>query len=507
MSDASDRRTFRTFLFGGGRQMLSLLPSLIVYPIIARDLGDHQFGAWTLIGAAGFMLILSDAGLSTAVRRAAVTDDHGLARRTMGLALLTITTLLPIGIGLLLYFMLDFTEVNAGLRAEARTAAMVMMIGGSLGALANPFMDFVYARGGSAQVARARILGSSAQIALLLGGFFLWRKSILVPAAASTISSGIQLTMLARAARGHDPELPLLPQWPRDRPEALRSFGDGIAQLAINAAVVMALRIDYAVLEWAAAKHALRDGLSAREASEKALTLVGKYGLAGLAVDMSYSVAKQANTAIMRSLGRRDERASAFRIGTLLFSGVIVSGMSAIAFAGQPFIAMILGEKARGLEVFTTLHLLGAAAMLLSTYEVAGAMVMLSARSAWACATPYIVGALVNLALSVTFAPLAPLHGMVAVAGSTIVGNLVACVLMWRQVTKLLEWGRKEVLSVFVPVAASAVVASVAGFVLAPHDLAHPVASLFICIVVTLSGLATLTLFTRNTWKAQGIAP
>ncbi|MCA9603098.1 MAG: polysaccharide biosynthesis C-terminal domain-containing protein [Polyangiales bacterium] len=495
-----DRKTLRSFLLGGARQMVSLLPNLVIYPLIARMLGDADFGAWTLIGAAGFMLILSDAGLSTAVRRAAVTDDHALARRTLGLALLTITAVLPFAIVAMFHTMLTFRDVGPRLGEEAFRASAVMMIGGSLGALANPFMDFVYARGGAAQVARTRVIGATVQIAIIVSGF-VWKPMLLIPAAASSVNSLIQLVLLAREARRHDPELPLLPRLPTDKAEALRAYRDGFAQLSINASVVMALRIDYKVLEWAATKHALADGMSARDASHKALELVGKYGIAGLAVDMSYMIAKQANTALMRSLGRNDERTSAFRVGTTIFSGLIVSGMAAIIFAGQPFIVLLLGDKAEGVEVYTILHLLGAAAMILSTYEVAGQMVMLSAKTAWACAIPYMCGALVNLFVSVTFAPVAPLYGIVAVAGSTAIGNCVAAVLLWRQAVRIVEWSWRDAWGVFFPIVMAASTSIAVAVALGGVANSGPWQSLGVSLVVTLTGVTAMALTVRRSWQ------
>lgn len=503
MAHSEDRKTLKAFLRGGSIQSLAQLPSLVVYPIVARKLSDAQLGAWTLIGAAGFMLILTDLGLSTAIKRAAVTDDHALARRTVGLALLVNAILLPIAIFVLFQTMLNFTDAPPALRQQAHTASIIMMFGGVSGAFANAFMDFVYARGGAHYVATARIAGALMQIAFLLGGF--WTiGGIVVPAIAASASNFTQLILLVRAARGFDPQIPLRPRFPTDRAEAIRAFRDGAAALGINAAVVMALRIDYRVLQWAANNHALKLGLSPSQAAEKALVIVGKYGLAGLVIDMSYSLGKQANTALMRSLGRKDERASAFRVGTIVFATLIIGGMAAVSVDGQTFLTFVLGDKARGEEVALILHILGAAAMVASTYEVAGAMVMLSSETAWACATPIVVGALVNLAISISAAPFAPMYGVWAVAGSTFAGNCVAAVLMWRRARRVLEWTWGMCGAVFAPMAAAAAVGLTVALALHGVAVLNPYTSLLVCIVVTLSAVGSTALITRTLWKTEG---
>ncbi|MCA9582488.1 MAG: polysaccharide biosynthesis C-terminal domain-containing protein, partial [Myxococcales bacterium] len=233
------------------------------------------------------------------------------------------------------------------------------------------------------------------------------------------------------------------------------------------------------------------------------LGLVGLYGLGGLVINDAYNLAKQANTALMRQLGQKNERASAFRVGTIVFSCLIVAGVTSIVFDGQPFLEFILGEKANGPIVATILALLGAGALVLSTYEVAGAMVMLGSRTAWSCAKPIMTGAIVNVVISVSLSPFVPLYGIWAVAGSTLVGNCVAAILMWRESRRLLEWNARDLITVFVPIGATALVSGLAGWALRPFAFSHTLASLGSCILVTALGVGVMVLFSKKMWSAN----
>src|SRR5690606_13440448 len=109
----------------------------------------------------------------------------------------------------------------------------------------------------------------------------------------------------------------------------------------------------------------------------------------------------------------------------------------------QPFLVLVLGEKASAPAVAQTLEILSVAAMLLATYELSSTVVMLGAGSAWSCALPIMAGTIVNLTISIVGAPE---YGIVAIAGGTAIGNGVTCGLMWWSAARLLRWPPLRVL-------------------------------------------------------------
>ena len=482
-------------LLGPGiKQIGAALAAFLVFPIVARMLSKEELGAWSLIAAAAFMLGLADMGLTTAVQRAAVSDDHGRARRTFSLALLVIVLTIPF-ITLLAYFTaLNFSEVSPALRNDAKNAALVAFGAGAIAAFNLPFQGYTYARGGAADIAGARAASAFLQAALVAVGFALMR-SLIIPAAALLVANLVEITITIRAARRFDPELPLFPRWPTDRGEAIKALRDGAAQLAINASVVTALRVDLFVLQWATTQANLKGGMGERKAVEDALRVVGLYGLAGKAIEQAYLLAKQANTALMRRLGNPEERAAAMRIGTGVFGGIIAAGMMALAFNGQTFLVLVLGDKALGGIVATVLLVLALASIVLATYEVAGSLVMLGSVNAWSCAIPIVTGSLVNLVISISFAPK---YGVWAVAGSTLVGNCITAVLMWRQVGKLLSWGIKDRIQVLLPLIASLGVAFSIAYPLRELSQSTWWLSLGICIIVSAGGIGIMALLLRR---------
>lgn len=498
---AEGSSTVRVFLGQGGRQILSLLPAFLVYPLIARFLTDEELGIWTLIGAAGFALVLIDIGLSTAVRRSAVTDDDARTRRLVSLTLFVIAALLPAAAFVYWFVLLDFSDASAELRRDGNHAAWVMFAGAVAGAWVTPYIDFNYAKGEGDTVAKARLIAAFAQLGSVAIGFPLG-FGLVVPAFGHSAGNLIMLAILLRNARKVDPELPLFPAWRSSWPEARSAFRDGLAALVIHAAVVMALRVDYWVLKWSEKDRALAAGLSQSAAVDKALTAVGRYGLAGLAIGQAYLVAKQANTVLMRRLGRGEERSEALKVGTVIFAAIIMSGMAAIVFDGQPFLTLVLGDKARGQIVAIVLALLGASSAVMATYQVASDMVMLGGRTAWACALPIAVGALVNLVISIAGAPS---FGVWAVAGSTLIGNAVTAVMMWRAAWGLVRWDRHDLLGVLVPISLAAVSTALVAWILRPLAMSNVWFSLGACLVVTAIGSALMALSARALWRRSSL--
>ena len=468
MSGASDRETIKKILREGGRYLGAALAGLLTYPIVARVLDGEGLGVWALLGAAAFLLNLADLGLTTSVQRSAVTADHARTRRLVRLALLVLCVTLPV-IAVIAYFLLlDLPGADPALRADAARAAVVALAAGAVMAVGAPLRGFTLARGGVRLLANAKLLASVVQVVGILGGFVFFR-TLLVPAFALLFAYLAELAVTIWAARQYDPEIPLRPGLARDRRELVSAFRDGGAQLVINLAVTTALRVDLFVLVRVAP-----------------LAIVAAYGVAGRAIDQAYLLAKQATAAILPDLGKPEHRARAVRVGTGLFATVIVSGMLALAIVGQPVLVAWVGEVAAGELPAIVLGLLAVGAIVMSLYEIAGTMVMLSARTGWACALPILAGSALNLTLSISGAPI---YGVWAVAGSTIVGNAVTLGLMWRNARKILGWSVPRLFGGVAPAFAAAAGAGVSGALMAPWAHGGFVASLTSCVVVTALGV------------------
>lgn len=495
----SNPSSVRLLMGPGVRQILAVLPAFLVYPLVARYLSDAELGIWTLIGAAGFSLVLMDLGLSTAVRRSAVTDDDPRTRRLVALTLFVVVALLPAAAAIYWFVLLDFSDASPTLKVEGYRASWVMFVGALAGAWATPFRDYNYAKGASDLVAKTRVVGSMTRLIVAAVGFAMG-FGIVVPAVGATLGNMLVLGMLIRHARRIDRQLPLIPDYRSPWPEVKSAFRDGVAALVIHVAVVMALRVDYWVLKWSEKDRALGEGLSPTEASERALSSVGRYGLAGLAVGQAYLVAKQSINVLMQRLGRREQRAEALRVGTTLFAGIIFCGVTAIVVTGQPFLVLVLGNKAAGEHVLIILFLLGLASMVMSTYQVASDMVMIGGRTAWSCAIPIAAGSVVNLVISVAGAQT---FGVWAVAGSTLVGNLVTAVLMWRVATRTMDWSARDAMATTIPVATAFGPALLLAVLLRSWSAQDAWHSLGASIIVFAIGVACLALCARWLWRTK----
>lgn len=490
MSRPSDRETIRKVLVHGGRYLGAALAGLLTYPIVARVLDEDGLGVWALLGAAAFLLNLADLGLTTAVQRSAVKPEHERTRAIVRLTLLVLCGTLPV-IGTIAYFLLlDLPDASPELEADAARAAVVAVLAGAVMATAGPFRGFALARGGVRLLANARLFASVVQVVFIIVGFLIV-ETLLVPAFALLAAYVMELGITLWVARRIDPALPLRPGLPRDRREIGRAFRDGAAQLVINASVATALRVDLFVLVRVAP-----------------LSVVAAYGVAGRAIDQAYTLSKQATVALLPDLGNPEARARAVRVGTGLFSSVIVAGMTALAIVGQPVLIAWVGDVAAGEIPAIVLGLLATAAIVMSVYEVASTMVMMSARTGWACALPILLGSALNLALSVS---LAPTYGVWAVAGSTIVGNSVTLVLMWRGASRILGWNVARLAGGVGPAVAAGMVAGLCAWLLAPWAHQGFVTSLLSCVIVgvlgILAGAAVMRWAGLSLGRGSSVAP
>lgn len=472
-----DRAALRKTLGGAVRQVGAGLAGLLTYPIIARVLDADGLGLWAILSSASFLPLLCDLGLTTAVQRAAVAADHVRTRRALSLALFFVFALTP-GFALLLYwFFLDVGEVPAVLQGGVARASMLTLAAGVLAAYTAPFRGFLIARGQVGTAANARLGASLAQVAIVAAGIAL-PPTLVVPAAGLLAGQALECWISLRAARRLDPALPLGPQWPRGRAEVLRNLRDGAASLASNAAGVVAVRVDVLVL--------------ARVAP---LAQVASYGIALRAVDQAYGIASQSTAALMARLGDPRTREGALRFGTLLYAGIVASGMAAIALDGQPLLVAWVGPVAATRVTAITAGLLGAAGAVLATQEVASVMLLVAGRTAWEAAVPKAIGSLVNLAISLGGAAR---FGIWAVAGSTLAGNLVHAALAWRKAGRLMGSGVRLALHLLAPVLLATVVAATVAFALRGFASGGPLPSLLACVATTVAGACVTALVLRR---------
>jgi len=469
----SDGSILKRLLGGGARQIAAFTAQMFTLPVIAHFLPGPYMGAWALLGATGFLIGFADLGLATAVQRSAVKEDHDRTRRLMGLALLVQTLLLPVLLVVAYLYFSDIPDASAEVRRQAALAILAVLAGGAALALGQPYRMYVLARGGVGQVANARTVAGFVQLTVILVGFFGFGMHLLVPALGFLANNTVDFVLTAWAARGLDRQLPLTPRRPVHRGQLRSAFADGGAAFALNVSVSAGRRINLFVLSWVAP-----------------LAMVGTYQVAGRAVDIAYLLAKQTTTAIMRDLGKPDVRERAVRIGTAVFGGIVVSGMAAMALVGQPLLVALFDEHAAGEAAQLILFLLATAAVVMSLYEVTGSMVMLGGRTAWGCAVPIVVGSVINLAISIS---LAPRYGIWAVAGSTVVGNTITFVLMWRQGRRLLDWPLSRVAGTLGPSLAALVTSVGLGLLLRPY-VDHWAVSLGACVGVMGAGLAVMAL-------------
>ena len=465
---ASDRTILKRLVSGGGRLISAFFAQMFTLPVIAHFLDGERMGAWALLGAAGFLVGFVDLGLATAVQRSAVTEEHGRTRRLVGLSLGAQALLLPVFFLVAWLFFVDVSGASAEVQEEIADATWLVLAAGAFLGLSQPYRMFVFARGGVRQVANARTVAALLQVTVLLAGFFGIGVSLAVPAAAFLVNTSVDFVLTALAARQMDRAIPFRPRLPLDAAEAKSAFRDGSAAFVLNLAISAAVRVDLFVLH-----------------SVAPLALVGTYQVAGRAIDMAYVVAKQATAAIMRDLGKPELRERAVRVGTGAFAGVVISGMSAVAFVGQPFLIAVFDEHAAGEAAAIVLALLGSAAVITSLYEVASSMVMLGGRSAWQCATPIVVGSLVNLTLSIS---LSPYYGVWAVAGSTVVGNAITFSMMWPQARRILGWSVGRIVATIAPGLAALAASVTLGLLLRPL-VDHWATSLGACALVSVVGL------------------
>lgn len=480
---SSNRKMLRQVLGDALRLLGAGLAGLLTYPVIARVLSAEGLGAWSILASLSFVPLLTDLGLTTAVQRCAARGERARTNRAHGFALLSIFTLSPFVVVLLYVFFLELPNASAALQADVGRAAIFTLAAGVLGAYTAPFRGLVIMRGRVNMAANARTAASLTQVVIVGAGLVL-PPTLVVPAVAVLLGQLAESLILVATARALDSQTPLLPRWPVSRPEVLEDLRQGSATLVSSAANVAAVRVDTVVL-----------------AQVAPLAEVASYGVALRAVDQSYVISSQTTVALIPRLGDPVTRAPTFRLGTLLYSGLVVGGMAALALCGQPLLVAWVGPVASGRVTAMTTMLLGTAAAVVSLQEVATHMLVIAGASAWKGAIPRAAGSVVNLAISVAGASR---FGMWAVAGSTICGNLVHAVLALRSARTMLRWSTGALLRMLLPVAGTAAAAVGVGIMLAGFAHRGPLQSLLACTLTTAAGVGVpLTILGRQLRAAR----
>jgi hypothetical protein len=302
-------------------------------------------------------------------------------------------------------------------------------------------------------------------------------RTLRVPAVSLLVANLIDAGFTVRAARAVDPELPLLPALPQGWTELLTGLRDGAASLVVAVSMAVALRIDVIVL--------------ARVAP---LAIVASYGVAGRIIDILYLLAKSATVVFMPKLGDPERREGTVRLGTGMFTGVIATGMAAVAMNGQPLLVAWVGPVADSPVTARVLAVLAIAAVIASGEELAGSMLMLGGRTAWAGALPAAIGSLLNVAISVGGAAR---YGIWAVSGSSIAGNLVMTSLVWLGARRMLGYGARDVAGIFAPPLAGGLVSLGVAWALVGFARVNVVAAFASCVVAMGAGMLIVALLLR----------
>lgn len=465
---ALDRIRLAKDIFAAGlRHASSIVAGILTVALVARVSGPDALGAWAMMATMGLLLSLCDLGLTTAVHRAAVASDPEKTQRMVGLALLATVILSPLAALGSYAFLRDIPGASPEILADASRALVLVLAGGVAGALAAPYRAFVVVRGGMQALARARALGAFLQVLVTAAGLAL-TSSLLAPALGMLLGLLIEGALTLRAALAIDRALPRRPLLPASGAELWTALRDGSASLAINLAGAAAIRIDVFIL--------------ARVAP---LAVVAAYGVASRAVDQSYVLAKQASAALLPRLGDPRQRGRATELGTAVLGGLGASGLIALALCGTPLLVAWAGPVAAAPPASIALALLASAAVVMASVEVASSTVTLGARTAWSAAIPIVLGAAVKFILSVSGAGS---FGVWAVAGGTVVGNLLLAVLMWKSARSLLGWSAGHVARSLAPVIAAALSALAVGMALSGFASGGAWKSLAACALTSFFG-------------------
>jgi O-antigen/teichoic acid export membrane protein len=303
------------------------------------------------------------------------------------------------------------------------------------------------------------------------------RWGIAAPALGVLGSSVIESLMVARSATWIDARVRVVPRgFPRVK-EWREAVRESSAALAINAAAVLAVRVDVAVL--------------ARVAP---LAAGGAYQVSLRVTDQLFTLVKQVGAAMQHRLGTRQGRDETLTFGTIVMTSTFASAVIALAFCGRALLRAWAGPVVDESIFGLSLALTGLGAVVAMSSELASAGLNVAARSQWSGARPHILGSVANAAITLGGASYL---GVWAVAGGTIVGNAVIAILTYRSLLALNQTSARAQLVALAPIAAPVLVSFVLGALLAPRSLTV-LGSLVACSITGIAAAATLWITLRR---------
>jgi O-antigen/teichoic acid export membrane protein len=474
-------RARRDIVAAVARHALSVGAGVLTIAMLGRGLGRSALGAWALIGTSATLISLADLGLSSVALKHSICDEEGtVAARSVALSQWTTLLLAPVFAALSYWVYLS--ELRGAIDASVASsralsvAGAAALLAGSITAYSSAQRAWLVGKGATRALAAARASGALAQVTLTAVGLWL-RWGIAAPALGVLGSSVIESLMVARSATWIDARVRVVPRgFPRVK-EWREAVRESSAALAINAAAVLAVRVDVAVL--------------ARVAP---LAAVGAYQVSLRVTDQLFTLVKQVGAAMQHRLGTRQGRDETLTFGTIVMTSTFASAVIALAFCGRALLRAWAGPVVDESIFGLSLALTGLGAVVAMSSELASAGLNVAARSQWSGARPHILGSVANAAITLGGASYL---GVWAVAGGTIVGNAVIAILTYRSLLALNQTSARAQLVALAPIAAPVLVSFVLGALLAPRSLTV-LGSLVACSITGIAAAATLWITLRR---------
>ncbi len=461
------------------RHVTQVVTGLATVALVVRVLGTEHLGAWAVLGTTGFLVGLSDLGLGIAVQRAAARPDDAATRQVVRLTVLVVAIVCPCLCACAYAFLLHLPSASEALRVDVARAALPVLVAGLAGSLATPLRSFLLMRGAFTPLAWVRAAAAVLQVGLTAAALTVTR-SLLAPAMGLLAGATLELVLLAVVSRRVDPHLDLRPGWPADARQVRDAFRQGAAGLTMNIGVAAAIRADVLILT-----------------SYASLDTVGAYQVASRAVEQIHAFAKQTGAWLLHRLGAPEHRPGALRLGTAVLGALVASGVVALALDGTALLEAWVGALAHERVTALAVGLLGVAAIVAATAEIAASTLTVSGATPWDVAIPMVLGHALKLTVALIGVRYA---GAWAVAGGTVCGNVLIALLVWGKVRDLVQWRLREVLWALAPVGAAGLVSLAAGWGLSPLAARGPLVSALVCSLVTLLGTGTALLLW---WRGQ----
>jgi O-antigen/teichoic acid export membrane protein len=431
------------------RHVATAVVGFITIPIISRSLGAKMLGFWSLLGTAAFLVGLCDLGLSAATLRAAAGTDPALAKRASHhAARRTLLVALPVTALCAMWLLRVAEELPFEQRGTAKIAVLVALAAGVVNAVAQPARAYVHGRGHIVALARARTVGTCVQLAVTVAALVAhWR--LLAVAAGYAAGVLVETWISCAAARdGVDARGALSAE------ERVSLGSVSRSALVINVSVAVAVRIDVFVLQ-----------------QVTTLETIAAYSVAARLIDQGYTLVKQISAALVPRLGARAaDPERVLSMATMIMGALAAAPLAVVAVAGAPLIVLWAGPAVDCPTLAMASGWLAVAAIVAATEEIAASRMSLGGDPRIA-ARAIFFGSLANVVLSVIGSRT---MGASAVAASTLLGNLVTTILVWKATAAAFKWSFARVAGVLFPTVAAGAVGALAATLftnLAVHTL------------------------------------